>query len=74
MELEDLKLQCIVLKSELEDCIYEEQKIETKIQDITYKISNLEAKITNNHIKKQINYIKKYIDREQLYAVNIAYQ
>ena len=74
MTIEDLKLKCIVLMSELADCIAEENIANQKLDIININIDRLENEITNHKFKLQNYYIKKFIEKEQLAAVNIAYK
>ena len=74
MTLEDLKLKCIILMSELADCITEENIANQKLAIININIDRLENEVTNHNFKLQNYYIKKFIDKEQLVAVNIAYK
>ena len=69
----DLKLKCIILDSELQDNILEENIANQKLVIINENIDILEKKLVNHKIKLQNYYIKRFIEKEQLYAVNIAY-
>tara|TARA_Y100000817_G_C16538876_1_gene403483 strand:- start:129 stop:356 length:228 start_codon:yes stop_codon:yes gene_type:complete len=69
----DLKLKCIILDSELQDNILEENIANQKLVIINENIDRLEKKLVNHKIKLQNYYIKRFIEKEQLYAVNIAY-
>ena len=69
----DLKLKCIILDSELQDNILEENISNQKLVKINENIDRLEKKLVNHKIKLQNYYIKRFIEKEQLYAVNIAY-
>ena len=69
----DLKLKCIILDSELQDNILEENIANQILVIINENIDRLEKKLVNHKIKLQNYYIKRFIEKEQLYAVNIAY-
>tara|TARA_Y100000389_G_C17131233_1_gene350314 strand:- start:273 stop:491 length:219 start_codon:yes stop_codon:yes gene_type:complete len=68
----DLKLKCIILDSELQDNILEENIANQKLVIINENIDRLEKKLTNHKIKLQNYYIKRFIEKEQLYAINIV--
>lgn len=73
MCVNDLKLKCIILDSELQDSILEENIANKKLAIINENIYELEKKLVNHKIKLQNYYIKRFIEKEQLAAVNIAY-